>query len=160
MKLYEINNRIESILSNGEHIDPTTGEWLGREDLDRLDIEMAEKIENTLMFVKNTLAKSTALKAEAEKLNKRAQIEENKLERAKKYLTDNCSGQKFSSSRATMGWIKSEQVGILSEKEIPTEFTTTVQTTTINKAEIKKALKRGEEVQGAKIINKNNIQIG
>ena len=157
-KLYEINNRIESILSNGEHIDPTTGEWLGREDLDRLDIEMAEKIESTLLFIKNTLATATALKTEADALSARAKSAHAKAENAKAYLAYQCNGQEFSSSRASMKWRKSEQVEITSPELIPNEFTLTK--TTINKAEIKKALKRGEEVQGAKIINKNNIQIG
>lgn len=55
VKLYEINNRIESILSNGEHIDPTTGEWLGREDLDRLDIEMADKARERCIYACNGL---------------------------------------------------------------------------------------------------------
>lgn len=158
MKLYEINNRIESILSNGEHIDPETGEWLGREDLDKLDIEMAEKIESTLLFIKNTQANATALKAEADALDKRAKSAQAKAENAKSYLAYQCNGQEFSSSRASMKWRKSEQVEILAQEQIPAEFTLTK--TMINKAEIKKALKRGEEIQGAKIITKNNIQIG
>jgi hypothetical protein len=119
---------------------------------------MAEKIESTLLFIKNTLATAVALKAEADSLAKRAKAEQNKAENAKAYLAYQCNGQEFSSSRASMKWRKSEQVEITAQEQIPTEFTLTK--TTINKAEIKKALKRGEEVQGAKIINKNNIQIG
>ena len=159
-KLYEINNRIESILSNGEHIDPTTGEWLGREDLDKLDIEMAEKIESTLLFIKNTQANAEAIKVEADALSKRAKAEQKKAENAKSYLAYQCNGQEFSSSRASMKWRKSEQVEILAQEQIPIEFTTVTTTTKIDKAKIKKALKNGTEIDGAKIITKNNIQIG
>jgi hypothetical protein len=119
---------------------------------------MAEKIESTLLFIKNTLANAIALKAEADALDKRAKSAQAKAENAKSYLAYQCNGQEFSSSRASMKWRKSEQVEILAQEQIPAEFTLTK--TMINKAEIKKALKRGEEVQGAKIITKNNIQIG
>lgn len=54
---------------------------------------------------------------------------------------------------------KSTSVEILDEEKIPAEFVTIKQTTTVRKVDIKKALKEGEKVAGAQLVENQNLQI-
>lgn len=54
---------------------------------------------------------------------------------------------------------KSESVSIEDEKLIPAEFTTIVQDIKISKTDIKKAIKEGQEVPGATLIQNMSLQV-
>lgn len=72
MKLYEINEQLESLLMIGdEYVDTSTGEVLMKEAVDELRMEKEAKIEGCLLFVKNMTAEAEAIKAEIDKLTAR-----------------------------------------------------------------------------------------
>jgi Siphovirus Gp157 len=54
---------------------------------------------------------------------------------------------------------KSSSLEITDEDLIPKKFVTIKQTSTIRKADIKKAIKEGEDVAGARVIENQNLQI-
>ncbi len=159
MKLYELNNRLEAILNQGEFIDHETGKILDNSDLDNLELTMAEKVEGTLCYIKEQTALATALKAEADALAKRAKTAKAKAERTTAYLAHHVKGQEFSTARAELKWRKSTKVEITDFKLIPLEYTTTKTTTTADKTAIKAELKKGVEISGAKLDHVENPQL-
>lgn len=62
MTLYQIDASIESILNGFELVDAETGEIIGAEALDALQMAREDKIENTGMYIKNQTVLIEALK--------------------------------------------------------------------------------------------------
>jgi hypothetical protein len=92
-------------------------------------------------------------------LSERMECKKNKAESLKHYLSDMLYGTKFESSRNKISWRKSDEVYIIEENIIPSEYKETITETKISKSEIKKAIKSGIVVTGATLVQKNNIQI-
>ena len=67
--------------------------------------------------------------------------------------------EKVDSSFLKLSFRKSESVEIVNEAQLLPEFTTTKTTVTPNKVAIKDALKRGEVVEGAVLVENKNLQI-
>jgi len=152
MTLFEIKKQML------ECIDPETGEI----DVDRLNaLEMArdEKIENIGCWIKNLTSDAEALSRESKNMKARADAAERKAESLKGYLTWALDGQKFSTPKVAISWRKSTKVNITDEESIPDDYASLVLTRKIDKAELKKALKAGEEIDGAELVEGNNIQI-
>lgn len=155
MTLYELT----SAMNNFDLIiDEETGEILNADELDSLEMERDEKIENIGLWIKNLLSDAEELKRERDNLGRREQACKKKAERLKEYLAMNLNGEKFKTSRLDIGWRRSESVEIENENLIPDEWKIP-QEPKIDKAGIKKAIKDGQEVSGAVIVEKNNIQV-
>lgn len=155
MTLYEINDAMDALVDeNGEIVDYET--------FAALDMERDEKIENTGLLIKNSLAEADAIKAERDALKKREDAARNLADRLKEHLTRALCGEKFKSARLAISWRPSEAVEITPEceewcrehgeylREKPPE---------IDKAAIKNALKQGAHVEGASLVKRQNIQI-
>lgn len=67
--------------------------------------------------------------------------------------------EKLNTATLSLSFRKSESVEIEDERLIPTDFTESKVVTTISKTKIKEAIKRGENVQGAKLVSNKNLQI-
>jgi hypothetical protein len=65
----------------------------------------------------------------------------------------------FTSGLTTFGTRKSSSIEIEDEKQIPAKFVTVKMTNQYSKDEIKKAIKAGEKVKGAKLVEKLNLKI-
>ena len=114
--LYEIDADIEAAMQFD--IDEETGEIIS--DLSRLDallVERETKIENVVLAYKNAEAEKVMLKAEAEKLTKRAKQTERKAESLKRWIDYALAGEKFSSPRCTVSYRSSKAVNIDDEAE-------------------------------------------
>ena len=70
MKLYEIDQQLERLLEldTERMVDTETGEILTAEDIDKLQMDRAEKIEGCLLVIKNKLAEADAIDVEMKKL--------------------------------------------------------------------------------------------
>lgn len=66
---------------------------------------------------------------------------------------------KLETANGTLSLRKSESVSIEDEKLIPAEFTTIVQDIKISKTDIKKAIKEGQEVLGATLVQNLSLQV-
>lgn len=139
-------------------IDAETGEITNMDDLDAIEMEFRDKVENVALMVKNFLSDAEAYKREKESFAKKEQAAKNKAERLKAYLAGNLGGEKFKSDRVTISYRKSDSVEITDAAALPVKYLRTKEPEP-NKAEIKKALKAGEEVSGAVLIEKESIQI-
>lgn len=153
MNLYEINQEILSC------IDLETGEILDTEKFDALQIDYNTKIENVALWHKNLLAEATAYKTEKDVFAEKQKRAEAKAESLKGYLSSALAGKKFDTTKVSVSWRKSASVDIEDVEKLPEAYRKTVTTVSADKTSIGEALKAGEFVEGATLVENNNIQI-
>lgn len=151
MKLYEIQAEIENC------VDYETGE-IDVERLDALNEEKKEKVHNIGLWIKNLKAEAKALKAEAKTFTDRAKSAENKAESLTRYLENCLQGETYKDVDLAISYRKSTSV------QLADDFTSdddrfTSYDVKYNKTEIKKIIQSGEDVSGAVLIEKQNMQI-
>lgn len=157
--LYEINAQIEQAWSAA--VDPETGEIISEEAaqaVEQLAMAREEKIENLALYWKNLTAEAEALKNEKLALAARQSATEKKAESIKEYLASSMNGEKFKSEKVAISWRKSESVSVDANAFLPEEYVT-LREPVPNLTAIKKALKAGEQIDGATLVASNNIQI-
>ena len=154
--LYEID---KAIMDWEMEIDPETGEILNYEELDNLQMAREQKIENIGLYFKNISAEAEMVKAEAKNLTERYKRLENKAESLKKYLAYALQGEKFSTPRLAVSYRKSESVEIGQDFVYDKKWCEVSTTYKPDKKKIKDAIKSGKEVAGAKLIEKQNINV-
>ena len=152
MNLYEIDQAIMSL------IDEETGEVKDYEAFASLQMDKETKIENTALFLKNLLSDAEQLKAEKMRFAERQKQAETKAESLKTYLDMFLAGEKFSSTKVTISYRKSSSVDVIDISKIPEKYLKFADPTA-DKTALNAALKNGEVIEGAKIVEKNNIQI-
>lgn len=158
MNLYEINSNIQRALDS---VDPETGDITSEafEQIDLLEMAMEEKVLNIGKWIKNMSSDSEALKNEIQALSLRKKSIDNKIERLKDYLQSNVSGKKFKDAQCEISWRPSESVEIIDETALPEHLIRVKVEKSPDKTAIKKAIKAGENVEAARIIESLNIQI-
>lgn len=165
MKLYEINEEI--IKAFDEAIDPETGELIDEEAYDRLtrlQEDFEEKIENLALYVKDLKAEALALKTEKDTLAKRQKSAERRAASIENYLQMILQGQKRTYTRTAISYRKSEAVVLENEDEFlqfykGREFIKEKIERTVDKTQVKQILKTGEILYGARLEERQNIQI-
>lgn len=156
MKLWEIDNLIENFQYE---VDEETGEILNIDELDKLQMDRTQKIENICLYIKNIRAESDAIKHEVDNLTERLHQNNKKAESLLGYLAHHLNGEKFSTPRTAVTWRASEQVEITDSNRLPEDYIVTKTERKPDKTKIKKALRAGEEVDGAVLIKKNNCKV-
>lgn len=160
--LYELDQSVLAVLDGGFVIDEETGEILfDSENLDALQMERSEKMESIALFVKNLESDASAIKTEEKSLATRRGVKERKAERLKRYLSDsmNAFGEtRVETPRCALSFRKSEAVEITDPTLIDSAYLKTADPQP-DKTAIKKALKSGVEIQGAQLIERQNLQI-
>ena len=160
--LYEINNAYSEALiradieanENDGCIDDATAEML-----DILEMDREEKIDNTALYIKNLKSESAMIKAEVDKLNARKKAVDKNADRISEWLKFNLHGEKRTSGNYKISYRKSTAVEVLNLELLQDEYRTIKTTVAANKTAIKKAIKAGEEVTGALLIEKSNMEV-
>lgn len=162
MRLYEVNAALEALL---EQVDPETGELTCDLDaLEALTIERDEKLEGLALYCKNLTAEAEAIRNEEKTLAERRKALENKAARAKTFLDRNLAGEKFQTAKVAVNYRTSKAVEITDEESFwayafkHPGFIRQKQPEA-DKTAIGAALKNGQEIPGAEIVSKTNIQI-
>lgn len=159
--LYELDQAVMAVLEDGLIFDEETGEVLWDEDnFNQLEIERNAKLEACACFVKSLDSEAAAIRAEEKALAGRRQVKERKAERLRNYISNSMSAfgdTKLETPRCALSFRKSEAVQIEDESMVPTTYVT--YKPQINRAAIKKALKSGEYVHGAELVERQNLQI-
>lgn len=143
MNLYEISEEMLNC------VDAETGE-VDTDKLDELAMLRDEKLESIALWIKDLKAEAEALKAEKLVFAARQSAAERRAESLKNYLTGFLHGEKFKTTRCAISFRKTESVKITNELELPPEFTTVE--IKADKNAIKQAIKNGQTVQGAEIV--------
>lgn len=152
MNLFEIENEIMNCW------DQETGEILDSNRLDQLEIERDEKIENIALYIKNLTADAEALKAEKQSFEERQKAAENKADSLKRYLANYLAGQKFSTPRVAISFRKTQSVNVTDMTLIPGKYLKFADPTP-DKKSIKNAIKNGERVAGAELVDGKSMSI-
>lgn len=157
--LYDINADLEILLSQ---VDEETGELLiDPEALDALTMERAEKLEGMALTVKNWTAEADAIRAEEKALAERRQRLEKKRDSLTRYLQQVLAGEKFETPRVIVSWRKSKSVEIDEAAfwENPAEAYIRYKEPEVNKQAVTAALKNGEIIPGALLVEKASMTI-
>lgn len=85
-------------------------------------------------------------------------LNERQIANKKQYLGRFLGGQKFETARVKMTFRKSESLEVADDAIIPAEFYKQ-KDPELNKADLKKAVKAGLEIDGVSIVEKQNLQI-
>lgn len=148
--LYEINRDLyrlyESSVNDDGEIDETA-----IDAIEALELERSEKIENIACLIKNLRSDADQIKAEADKLAKRAKAAQNRADSLKDYLELQLAGEKFKSPRVAISWGSTSSVRVEDESLIPAEYTVTETVVKVDKNGIKAAIKAGEDVPGCQL---------
>lgn len=160
MNLFEINEEIQAAFEAA--VDMETGEIVNDAayaQLDALQMEFGQKTENILLWIKNLTAEAEALKKQKQTFADRQSKAEKKAESLKNYVSKALDGQKFKTERVSVSWRKSETAEYVGDvMDLPAECIR-VKEPEVDKAVLKKLLKGGTEINGAVLVEKNNIQI-
>lgn len=150
--LYDIDAQIT------ECFDADTGELLDAEKLENLMIEKENKFENVALWIKNLKADAAMYKAEKTAFAERQAAAERKAESLTMWLKNALDGQKFKTEKTEVSFRKTSKVEVLDIWELCEDFVK-YSDPTPDKAAIKRAIKAGEDVKGAKLIDDISISI-
>lgn len=151
MTIFQID---EAILSC---IDEETGE-VDAEKLEELTLQREQKIENVACWIKNLTSDIKALKDEKKALDERIKAKENRAESLKKYLESILKGQKFETPKCAVSFRKTQSVNISDFTALPAEFLR-FKPAEADKTAIKNAIKAGEPVSGAELVEKLSMAV-
>lgn len=151
--LYEIENEIFDCF------DAETGEILDEDKLNQLEMERGKKIEGVALAVKELRADIDAYKAEKSVFSDKIKKAERQVEGYLKWLENATQGRKYHSARVDVSYRSSEAVDIPDESLVPTEYIKWKTEGSPDKTAIKQAIKAGIEVEGCRLVQKQNIQV-
>lgn len=165
--LYELLDDYDylyKLLSNGDAIDKETGEvdevvaeqlWMCKDALN-------DKIQNYGIIVKQLTADAKMFEDELNNLEKRKQRAERNAEWLKEFLStamQQMEMTEFKNSKVNITFRKSSKVEILDPNKLDKKYMVEKTTYTPSKTMIADDLKAGIEVEGAKLVETQNIQI-
>lgn len=154
--LYDIDTKIMECMANC--IDPDTGEITNSEQLEALQMERQTKLENVALYIKNLKADAAMYKAEKQAFAERQAAAEKRAESLSEWLRKALDGQKFKTEKTEVNFRKTQKVEILDIWDL-NEDLLKYSDPTPDKAAIKRAIKAGEEVKGAKLVDDISMTI-
>lgn len=166
MRLYDIANDYIALMNAIENDE--IPEDAVNDTLEAIQGELEEKADNIGCLLKELEAATYAIKAEEQRLAERRKKKEKLYDRLKNYLSDSLLGMginKLETTRNAITFRKSEvaevnEAAFMEWAKVNRADLITVKVTeSANKTEIKKALKSGEEIPGAVLVTKNNLQL-
>lgn len=144
----------------GEMTDNTNQLAIWNEELTK---DLKEKSSNVIAVVRNQELTIDAIDNEIKRLKAMKDGIENRLDKFKTYIKNAMltNGiEKIDTNLGSIKFTKSTSTEIFDESLIDKKFIEVVTTEKISKEKIKKALKAGEEVQGARLVENKNLKIG
>ena len=160
MNLFEIDHAIEACvkLSSGDYVDTETGEIIDVAAIGQLEMDRDWKIRNIACWIRNLDSDEKALTEQIKVFTARRDAAKNKRESLKSYLAAFMAGKKWQNSEVAISWRKSESVEVSNVKELPEEYLK-YKDPEPDKVKLKADLKAGAEIDGARLVTKENIQI-
>ncbi|QTB23085.1 siphovirus Gp157 family protein [Lysinibacillus sphaericus] len=153
--LYQLNNayaQLQQMIEDGQE---------GLEDtLDSITDAVEEKLEAYAMVIKNIESDVEGIKSEEKRLAERRKVMENGVVRMKQAIAETLqnSGQdKVKTEKFTFSWRKSSKVEVSNIDSLPQQYVKVERT--ISRSELAKALKAGEQIEGAQLIENQSLSI-
>lgn len=167
MKLYDIAMELREALDKSLEAVVTTedGEIVEDEQVETvingLYLDYNDTLEGVACYIKELEEFADGLARRKKVLDERKRQTERRIESLKRYLTTcmTAVGQTtFETVDTRISFRRSEAVETVDEL-VPSEYKTVKMTEAVDKAKIKMAIKHGQEVPGATLVVRNNIQI-
>lgn len=153
--LYQLNNayaQLQQMIEDGQE---------GLEDtLDSITDAVEEKLEAYAMVIKNIESDVEGIRSEEKRLAERRKIMENGITRMKQAIAETLQGSgqdKVKTEKFTFSFRKSSKVEVSDIDCLPQEYVKVERT--ISRAELAKALKAGEQIQGAQLVENQSLSI-
>jgi len=152
MTLFEIDQRIEFIFENCT--DPETGEIDPGvfDELEKLGIARDVKIESIALYIKNIRADIDALDAEIKSFKARKERAAGTLTRLESYLFKSLDGNKFRTAKTDVTFRKTQHVEVSDIYQVPEAYLR-YKAPEADKTAIKAAIKAGNKVPGARLVD-------
>lgn len=151
MTLYEIDTKISKC------IDCETGEVIDFDRLSGLAMERENKLEGVALWIKNLDATTKAIKAERDALKERQEQAEHKALMLREWLSRALDGEKMETPKVKVFYRKSTAVEV--DDRLPKKWCSKKIVYIPDKVAIKTAIQNGKKITGAKIVERQNIQI-
>lgn len=164
MKLYELTQNyrnLESLLDNLGEQEGLTVEMI-HGALGQVEDDINTKIENTCKVIKEIEADSIGIDEEIKRLSALKKQKENAVKKLKEYVEFEMNGiglNKVEVKLFKISFRKSKVVKVIDETKIPKEFIKVKITESISKTDLGKALKSGEIIEGAELVENKTLQI-
>lgn len=149
-----------------ECVDLDTGEVIDSAMLDALQMERTAKLEGVALWIKNLKADVEAYVAEMENFAARRKAAERKIESLTDYLANALGGEKFSTAKCAVSFRRSQGVKFDNEDKFRTWCVQnnrpdllTIPVPKISRTAVKASLKDGDELPGAELEERLNINI-
>lgn len=160
MNLYQISKNIEDFIESV--VDPETGE-ISEDASARLDSfyqERDQKILSTAKFIKNKSAFIEAIKSERQALAEREKREERRLEWLEGYVRSHMEpGKKYEDAQCSVSLRRSSRVEVIDLNLIPSNYKKEKVDVSPDKKAIGDAIKNGEAIKGARVVENYSLQI-
>jgi len=171
--LYKIGENIEELLGRGFDetcIDMETGEVFydkAEARLEELMEQEGQKIENIALYIKNILSFAAAIKTEEDAFKKRRKAKEKKAEALKRFVANYLIKRnipKLETEKVLLSFKKSASSNVFNKETFMEyakehDYFLRYQEPEINLNAVLAALKDGEVIPGAELVEKQNLQI-
>ena len=161
MRFYESDARIEELLLSLVDEDGVINED-AEQELAQLELAETEKTEGILLAIKGMTAEAEAIRNEEKALADRRHGIERRAESLKSFIQARLAGEKFKTPRVAVSYRKTTSVEIEPGSWLfwPDELEDAVSyEAKVDKNAVKKAIKDGLEVRGAKLIESQSMSI-
>lgn len=133
--------------------------------MDTISLEREAKLEGYAMVIKNLENENAGIKAEEDRFAKRRKYNENVIARMKDRMAETLETvepdakgvKRLKTERFTFSFRKSTSVQIENDTAIPPQFIKVEKT--ISRADLAKALKAGEQIEGAQLVENQSLSI-
>lgn len=158
--VYDYNHEIQNAFELA--IDPETGEIiddLAFQRLTDLQMEREEKCEAVALMTKDLAAQIAACGDAIKDIQAKKDALESRMERAKEWLAATLAGDKIKTAAVSVSYRKSSSVSIRNEGLLPEAYFRVKTLREPDKVAIKAAIKNGELVPGAEIVERKLLVI-
>ncbi len=159
MKLYELPDALRAAFEALE-VDEETGEIINAEALERVEAEARDKLEGTALYLRELDADAKSLGDEISRLQSRKRSIERRTEWLRQYMRPalDAMGGKLKTPRATIYKMKTQKVIVdVNPVDLPEAFQK--HEIKVDLAGLKKALKGGEKIHGAHLIENESVVV-
>lgn len=158
MKLYELTDNYMQLVELADQLDEETF----RNTLESIQDSIEDKVENTAKVIKSIEADVLAIKEEEKRLKERRQSLETKIDNIKDYLKEQLEKTGIDKVKRPTITVSIQnnppKAEIVDEKTIPLTYKIP-QPAKLNKKAILEAMKNGEKVPGAVLVQERGLRI-
>lgn len=161
MNLFQIEEAITNCVKldgREDYVDVSTGEIIDIEALKALEMERDTKIRNVACWIKNLESDEKALADQEKIFRERKNAAKNKKEQLKSYLASFLAGKKWKNNEVNITWKKSYPVEITDIKKLSSYYLR-YKEPEVNKILLGNDLKAGIKIDGATMVEKNNMSV-